>query len=316
MLNLTKAFLLTTFLGASVSSGCSPAVTVRPDIPTGEGLKIVRAGHATVWIDLDGFRVLTDPLFGGWLAFFPRNDALGLDPGALPPVDTVLISHSHMDHYDPESIDRIQTRTPVLFPWAESGPTLKSGAFYQRLVKRHPTYELRWWTSVTVRNREGKTARITSVPAAHWAGRFALDGLWDHTYGGWVIESGGYTVYFAGDTGMDAAMFREIGQRFPNLDVALLPIGPVLNREGNNRMSKRHINPPQAIETFDLLGAKQWIPIHYGAFWQSPFHADVPIEWLKELAPADPRLVILDTGQVHRVEGNKLASRFVSGSGN
>lgn len=318
MRNPAKAFILAAFFGTAPVAGCSPLLTARPDVTVPTGLRMVRAGHATVWIDMDGFRVLTDPLFGGWLAFFPRNDALGMDPDHLPPVDTVLISHSHMDHYDPESIDRIQTKTPVLFPWAASGPTLGSGAFYRNLVKRHPTYEVQWWKSVTVRNREGKIARITSVPAAHWAGRFALDGLWDHTYGGWVIESGGYTVYFAGDTGMDAAMFREIGRRFPNLDVALLPIGPVLNREGDNRMAGRHINPPQAMESFALLGARQWVPIHYGAFWQSPFHADMPIEWLRELAPADPgghRLVILETGQVHRIAQNAVFTKqeqFVS----
>ncbi len=313
MRNLTKAFIFAALFGASPVAGCAPAVTARPDVIPESGLRILRAGHATVWIDLNGFRVLTDPLFGGWLAFFPRNDALGVHTDALPPIDTVLISHSHMDHYEPESIDLIQSKTPILFPWAESGPTLLSGSFYRKLVKRHPTYEVKWWKSVTVRNREGKVARITAVPAKHWAGRFALDGLWDHTYGGWVIESGGYSVYFAGDTGMDANMFAEIGRRFPNLDIALLPIGPVLNRSSNNRMAGRHINPPQAMETFALIGAKEWIPIHYGAFWQSPFHADVPIQWLTELAPKDKlgdRLVILETGKVHRFQPGSIARRF------
>lgn len=281
-----------------LAGACAPRVSVREPSAAAAGLRVVRAGHATVWLDVAGFRVLTDPLFVGWLWMFPRADALGLDPDHLPPVDAAVVSHSHMDHFDPWSIDHIPGPVPVLFPQAVPTAPL-DGAFYRRMVRRQPTYVYPWWRSVTVRNREGKVARITCVPAKHWGGRLGFDGLWSDTYGGWILESGGYTVYFAGDTGWDEAMFREIARRFPHIDLALLPIGPVLSR-GDGRMRASHIDPPQALNAFRLLGARRMIPIHYGAFYQSPFGPDVPLEWLRELLPSEPaadRVAILAPGE-------------------
>lgn len=280
-----------------VLTACAPRVVVRQPTQPAAGLRIVRAGHATLWLDLDGFRVATDPVFVGWLWMLPRADALGLDPQNLPGIDAVLISHTHMDHFDPWSINQIPGTVPVLFPSASSDATGKSD-FYRRLVQGHPTYEFGWWQSVIVRNREGKTARITAVPALHWGGRLAIDGLWNDTYGGWVIESGGYTVYFAGDTGMDEAMFREIARRFPRIDLALLPIGPVINKENTNRMTGRHINPPQALEAFELLGARTMVPIHYGAFFEG-FRNGMALGWLQELLRnhhAARRVAVLEPG--------------------
>lgn len=281
-----------------VLTACAPRIAVRQPTQTDAGLRIVRAGHATIWLDIDGFRVATDPIFVGWLWMLPRADALGLDPENLPEIDTVLVSHTHMDHFDPWSIDKIPGRVPVLFPAASSDAPVRS-EFYRRLVKAHPTYEFTWWKSVTVRNREGKTARITAVPALHWAGRHGIDGLWNDTYGGWVIESGGYTVYFAGDTGWDEAMFREIARRFPRIDLALLPIGPVMRKSTENRMSGRHINPPQALDAFELLGARYMVPIHYGAFFEGPFAGGTALGWLQELLQnhhAARRVAVLEPG--------------------
>lgn len=283
----------------SLVSACAPRI-VRPDpdlYAVSDGLRVIRGGHATVWLDLAGFRVLTDPMFSNWLGPFHRRDALGLDPQALPPVDVIVVSHSHMDHFDPASIRRVPGPIAVLFP--------PESAVYHPWVKPHVAREVAWWKSVEVTNRTGIRARITAVPAAHWGGYLGFDGLWNDTFGGWVIQAQGYTVYFAGDTGMDAELFTEIRRRFQRLDLALLPIGPVIDRSPSNRMTKRHINPPQALEAFILLGADTFIPMHYGAFWQGPFRIDEPLDWMQELLATrrqDDRIAILEPGVVAVVQ--------------
>jgi L-ascorbate metabolism protein UlaG (beta-lactamase superfamily) len=279
-------------------AACAPRVAVPPT--AGEpatGLRIVRAGHATVWVDLNGFRVLTDPVFMGWLWAFPRRDELGLDPQHLPPVDAVVVSHTHMDHFDPWSIAQVKARVPVLFPAATTQPLVK-GDLYRDMVRGKPTYELAWWHSVTIKNREGRVARLTAVPAAHWGGRLGFDGAWGYNYGGWVLESGGHTVYFAGDTGWNPAYFQEIAARFPHIEVALIPIGPVWSREaGASRMTRHHVNPAQALEAFQILKADYFVPIHYGSFYGLGDEALLP--WLREESahrPAAERVAIVPPG--------------------
>lgn len=287
-LRLTLCFLL--LATVSCSARYVPAV---PQEPT-EGIQLIRAGHATVWLDIMGFRVLTDPLFTNWLLVFPRVDNLGLDRANLPPVDVAVISHSHLDHFHPPSIARLPATVPVLFP--------PDSDRYQAWIAPRYSREMAWWSAVTVRNRAGKVARITSVPAKHWGGVLGIDGLWNHSYGGWVIESQGYTVYFAGDTGYDPELFRTIAKRFPAIDLALLPIGPIPGRNPNARWERRHITPPQVLNAFHLLQAKVMVPIHYGAFVQATSHPDAPLDWFEELLEGQGslrnRVAILDTGEV------------------
>lgn len=295
----TSRPILLSLLVALVAA-CAPRVAVQPTVhEPATGLRVVFAGHATVWVDLDGFRVITDPVFLGWLWMLPRQDNLGLDPQNLPPVDAVVISHTHMDHYDPWSIAQIKPRVPVFFPADTTQPAVPAD-FYLNMVKGKPTYEIPWWQSVTIKNREGKVGRITAVPAKHWGGRLGFDGAWGHNYGGWILESGGHVVYFAGDTGWDPEVFTAIGRRFPGIEVALIPIGPAWSREPvSPRLTRHHVNPTQALEAFRLVQAEWFVPIHYGAFYQGFRKEDKTLAWLREETaglPSAHRVAILDPG--------------------
>ncbi len=294
---------LTVFIaGTLLTAACAPRIAVAPETRAGqEAIRVVRAGHATVWVDVAGFRVLTDPLFVGWLWFFPRNEALGLDPAALPPVDAAVISHSHMDHFDPWSLAQMPAGVPVFFP--------PESARYHAWIAPRPAVEFAWWQTREVVNRGGIVARITSVPAAHWGGRLGFDGAWNDTYGSWIIEAGGRTVYFAGDTGWDEALFREIARRFPRIDLALIPIGPTGGRD-TTRFKRFHIGPPEAIRLAGLLQARRWIPIHYGAFRQGPLPADEPLHWLRELIDGreeELRVTLLEPGQAVAIDDTRVA---------
>ncbi len=284
---------------AVMFAACLSHPIIRPQIPQSpvEGVRVVRAGHATVWVDIKGFRFLTDPLFTHKLGgVFLRKEALGLDPEALPPIDVALISHSHMDHFDPWSLSKLAPGVPVFFP-----PDSKR---FQAWLSPRPTFGFDWWQSRLVINREGRAARITAVPAQHWGGYLGFDGLWSGTFGGWIVEAEGFTVYFAGDTGYNPDMFVEIGKRFPHIDLALLPIGPVRGREPSPRWERHHINPPQALAAFRMLGARVMVPIHYGAFWQSPADPNEPMSWLADEimgSPLSRRVAVLPAGDLLRL---------------
>jgi L-ascorbate metabolism protein UlaG (beta-lactamase superfamily) len=99
------------------------------------------------------------------------------------------------------------------------------------------------------------------VPAQHWSRRTLCDSearLW----GGFVVEAGGYTLYFAGDSGYEAH-FRAIAARFPRIDVALLPVGAF---EPRWYMRRKHMSPEDAALAFRELRARWVVPIHWGTF--------------------------------------------------
>jgi L-ascorbate metabolism protein UlaG (beta-lactamase superfamily) len=109
--------------------------------------------------------------------------------------------------------------------------------------------------------------RITAVPVRHVGGRFGLDMAWSpDSFTGYVFEYHGLSVYFGGDTAFDPALFRAARERFPTLDLALLPICPIAPRE---YMKLVHMDPLEALDAFELLGAKVMVPIHFDTFINS-----------------------------------------------
>jgi L-ascorbate metabolism protein UlaG (beta-lactamase superfamily) len=122
--------------------------------------------------------------------------------------------------------------------------------------------ELGWWQSF-----EDHGLKITAVPAAHEGNRMLHDAA-SHpvAFGGYVIEYAGHSVYFAGDTAYEPALFEQIAERFPKLDLALLPIGPIAPEK---MMLEHHMNPEQALRAFATLGAAQLIPVHFATYMHS-----------------------------------------------
>jgi L-ascorbate metabolism protein UlaG (beta-lactamase superfamily) len=153
--------------------------------------------------------------------------------------------------------------------------------------------ELDWWETTEVIGPRGGRALITMVPAQHWSQRGLADAnrsLW----GGYVIAAGGRSFYFAGDTGFPAA-FREIGERFPELDYAFLPIGAY---EPRWFMKPQHMSPEDAAQAFRELGAKTLIPIHWGTFHLSdePM-AEPPLRLRKAMGDLAYRITQLAIGE-------------------
>ncbi len=231
----------------------APVPTVAPDLALlasppapGEPARITWLGHATFLVQLDGVSLLVDPalaptIFGG----IARNVPPAVPVEKLPAIDAVLVTHSHYDHLDLPTVERV--RAPVV-----AGLGLES-FFGQRGI---PATELGWWSATDVRG-----VRVTFVPAQHWSRRRFFDTnrtLW----GGFVVEGACATVYHSGDTAWFAG-FEEIGTRFARIDAALLPIGAY---DPAWFMETQHLNPEQALRAFGDLGARTFVAMHWGTF--------------------------------------------------
>jgi L-ascorbate metabolism protein UlaG (beta-lactamase superfamily) len=132
------------------------------------------------------------------------------------------------------------------------------GAWFRRRSFR-TVIELDWWETVTLDD-----VSLTFTPAHHWSRRGMRDTcktLW----GGWILSAGGRTIYFAGDTGY-GRYFSEIGQRFPDLDLAILPVGTY---QPGWFMKPNHLNPEEAVAASADLGARRMATMHWGTFVMS-----------------------------------------------
>jgi len=242
---------------------------------------IVWLGHATFYIQLDGVKILTDPVFGdiplrSRLVEFPL-DAMLLEP------DVILISHGHYDHLDIKSLARLDIYakgTQIIMPLNLSS-YLQSGA---------NVVELDWYESY-----EDGGITVEAVPASHWHRR----GIFDFNKALWcsfIIKSKNKTLFFAGDTAMDSH-FAEIKQKCTPIDIALLPIGAY---EPKEIMQDNHMNPQEALKAAQILDAKEMIPYHYATFKLTEEPIGEPHSWMKQLSlESKIDISILDIGEIH-----------------
>ncbi len=211
-------------------------------------------GHATVLVQMDHVTFLTDPTwsdtaspvdFVGPRRFVPPGVALG----ALPPIDFVVISHSHYDHMDVPTLRALANGTTRFLVPLRLGALLREAGI-------GPVEELDWWES-----RQVGGVRVHCVPAQHWSQRTLFDHN-DTLWGGWVVVGPTRRFYFAGDTG-DFAGFGEIGTRLGPIGLAALPIGAYAPAA---MMRPFHLDPEEAVRAAADLRATNVLGIHYGTF--------------------------------------------------
>jgi L-ascorbate metabolism protein UlaG (beta-lactamase superfamily) len=211
-------------------------------------LAVLWIGHATVLIQIDDKLILTDPFLVPTVGQFSRRVVdPGIDPANIPQLDAVVISHMHFDHMSLGSLELIEKKTPRLFVPQGGLVYVPNFAFDARELGTWKTFE-----------QDG--LRITAVPVNHVGWRYGIDSAWMTSFTGYLFEYHGIRVYFGGDTAYDNRAFKEAGARFPNIDLALLPIAPIHPR---TFMKRVHMDPPEALDAFRELGAKTMIPIHF-----------------------------------------------------
>lgn len=262
------------------------ALLARPPAP-GEPARVTWLGHASFLVQLDGVSLLVDPALRPTI--FPRiarNVPPGLAIESLPHIDAALVTHSHYDHLDLGTLEAV--RAPVI-----------AGLGLRRFFESEglAATELAWWDSTEV-----KGVKVTFVPAHHWSRRGPFD-MNETLWGGFVIEGSAATIYHSGDTAYFRG-FRSIGERFPGIDLALLPIGAY---DPGWFMLKQHMNPEQALAGFVDLGARTFVAMHWGTFKLADEPLDEPpwrLEAERKRLGLDPdRVRVPAVGETIEVRG-------------
>ena len=267
------------------------APVVVPRVPN-SGASLAGSEHSSVitWVGHSTFAIhdgedvaLTDPQFGRRALWPARESAPGMPIESIPPHAFAVISHNHYDHLDAYTVEALPDTVEWYVP-------LVLGAWFQDRGRTRVT-ELDWWESA----RRGRWT-ITCLPSQHWSRRFDQP-LNSTLWCSWLLDSGSYRYYFAGDTGYFHG-FVEYGQRLAPIDVALLPIGAY---EPRWFMRYQHLNPEEAYRAFVDLGARYMLPMHWGTFDLTDEPVDLAPRVFKEVVAAaggDPsRSPILAIGE-------------------
>ena len=255
--------------------------------PPASGLRLTWLGHASVLVEMEGRRLLLDPIFSercspvsflGPLRFHP----LPLDRDALRDIDAVIISHDHYDHLDQATIVEMATLGALFIVPLGVGAHLESWG-----VPAAQVVELEWWQSHQI----GEVT-VHSTPARHYSGRFP--GWTNQTlWSSWALVGRRRRIYFSGDTGY-AQHFADIGGRFGPFDVAVLKIGAY-----GPTWPEIHMTPEEAVKAYRDLKARLLFPVHWGTFnlayhrWNEP-----PERVLNAARAANARLVLPRPGQM------------------
>lgn len=248
--------------------------------PSPSGLRSTWLGHSTVYLEMGGVRILTDPVWGpraspvSW-AGPARWYAPPIPLEELPRPHVVAISHDHYDHLDRETIKAMKAwEVRFVVPLGVGARLIDWGIPESRIT------ELDWWESTTHNGLE-----ITCTPARHASGRGLFDK--DRTlWGGYAFRNAHHRVYFSGDTGMFPGL-SDIGDRLGPFDLTMIEAGAY-----GAAWPDWHLGPEQAVKAHAMVKGRVMMPIHWGLFdlaahgWTEPvervlaagagFHIAVP----------------------------------------
>jgi L-ascorbate metabolism protein UlaG (beta-lactamase superfamily) len=253
-------------------------------------------GHSSFLIQTAGRALLIDPVFATRLILLRRQRRPGLRIADLPSIDTVLLTHAHMDHLNRPSlraINREMRRRGLPEPVAivpKGVEDLVNDLGFARVET------LDWWQYTSLADtpqagghtphpidahpaapQQPPAITITATPARHWGARLFKDT--HRGFGGYVIASANSpTIYHSGDTAYFNG-FSEIGRHL-SPEIALLPIGAYFP----DSYRSVHTSPEEALRAFLDLGAEVMIPMHYGTFRLGREPMDEPLPRLLRAA--------------------------------
>ncbi|MDN3671070.1 MBL fold metallo-hydrolase [Echinicola jeungdonensis] len=254
--------------------------------------KFIWYGHSVVLMQLHGFNLLIDPMFGpdaspiGPFATkrFSNNTLDIID--TLPPIDAILLTHDHYDHLDYKSIMKLKPKVNIWLVALGISRHLEKWEIPAQQVK-----EFDWWEAV-----EFQGIKLTFTPSRHFAGRGALDRsktLW----GGWIFQSNDHKIYWSGDGGY-GNHFKAIGQEYGPFDLAFVECGQYYKH-----WHQVHLYPEESIQAAMDAQAQVAVPVHWGAFTLSPHHWKDPVErFVKEAIAQKQDYFIPELGKIFTFE--------------
>jgi L-ascorbate metabolism protein UlaG (beta-lactamase superfamily) len=256
--------------------------------PPASGLRATWLGHSTVLIEIDGYRVLTDPVWGpraspSRLAGPRRFQPVPVRLRAMPRLDLVIVSHDHYDHLDYPTIRELAKHDVPFVTSLGVGAHLEAwGVPAERIV------ELDWWESHRL---PGTGLTVTAAPSQHFSGR-TPKGRNTTLWSSLAIRSPRHAVFFSGDTGLTTE-YQAIRERLGPFDLAMLEVGAFHPAWGDI-----HLGPQNALKALAWLGSPRFLPVHWGTFSLALHAWDQPAEVLLESAPkAGVQLVMPRLGE-------------------
>ncbi|HEX6100617.1 MAG TPA: MBL fold metallo-hydrolase [Thermoanaerobaculia bacterium] len=246
------------------------------------GLRAIWFGHASVLVEIDGVRVMTDPVLSDVVSPVPIGpERMHRPPVALQQlsgIDAVVISHDHYDHLDMKTVQRLASQGTHFFV------PLGIGAHLERWsVPAAQLHEMDWWESLPFRG-----IRIHCTPARHYSGRKRMDNstLWSS----WAIRGPQHSFYYSGDTGY-AGHFTEIRKRLGDTDLTAIKVGAY-----GETWTDIHMNPEPAVQAHADLGGKTMLPVHWATFnlsyhgWEEPIVRTLQAARAKNVHVITPRI--------------------------
>jgi len=249
-------------------------------------LRAIWLGHSSVYIELDGLRLLVDPVFSDYASPF-----IGIGPKRshpppivledLPNIDAVLISHDHYDHLDMQTVQYLSSKgTHFLVPLGVGAHLDEWG------VPKNQITELDWWESKIIRD-----VTVVCTPAQHYSSR----GMFDYKetfWSSWSVVGPEHRVFYSGDSGF-SNHFQSIGEQFGPFDLSIIKIGQY--GPGGSWIYS-HMDPEQAVEAHLAVRARRMLPVSWATFniafhdWEEPIRRAVRAANEKNVELVTPRV--------------------------
>ncbi len=250
-----------------------------------EGLRAVWFGHASVLVEIEGHRIFFDPVLSEYAFLLKAVAPKRMNPPPLamteiPKIDAVIVSHDHYDHLDMKTILHLHEQGASFFVGLGVGSHLRKWGIPDDKIN-----EMDWGDSI-----DFKGLKVNCTEARHYSGRKSMskDTLWTS----WVVQGKAHSVFHSGDSGY-SNHFKQIGQKFPNIDISLIKVG---DYGLDLAWQDIHMVPENSIKAHIDLGAKVMIPIHWGVFelsfhdWNEPIERTLKAAQQNEIDLVTPRL--------------------------
>ena len=265
-----------------------------PDAEEGK-MYVTWLGHSSTLVQMGNKNILIDPVLKTYASPVTftgskRFSELAIEPEHIPDIDVLLISHDHYDHLDYQTVMTIDGKVKnYIVPLGVESYLLGWG------IGEDKIHVVSWWDEVSL---DGIT--FTSTPAQHYSSRNPLlsNTTW---WTGYYFQNDTHSVYYTGDSGYCDA-FREIGERFSQVDLALIESG-----QYENGWSGTHMFPEESVQAAADVNAKWFIPVHWGAFVLANHAWDEPVSRTAQIA-ADQNMQEATPMIGQRVDYSKISS--------
>lgn len=264
------------------------------------GLRITLFGHSSLLIEIDGLRILTDPVWADRASFSARFGPRRFFPAPLaikdlPPLDAIIISHDHYDHLDRDVIPLFARSNVPFYCSLGVGRYLMAWG-----IQKERITEMNWMDQVTIAD----TCTINALPARHFSGR-GLHNRFETLWSSFAIKTANHNIYFGADSGLHEG-FQEIGEAYGPFELTMLEVGAY-----NVDWADIHMGPDNALKAHLALQGKLLMPIHWGTFNLALHAWNEPIErLLKGAHELNVPLFIPKPGVPTEITGGEYNSKW------